>query len=83
LAAFGVGHWIWAEDYDGLSRGDVAMFDLEQFIADCRAALAADRSHKSVREVVARAVSDPAAILSKDWVNQSGLRSRSSTIQTI
>ena len=39
------------------------MFDLEQFIADCRAALAADRSHKSVREVVARAVSDPAAVL--------------------
>jgi predicted metal-dependent enzyme (double-stranded beta helix superfamily) len=39
------------------------MFDLDQFIADCRAALAADNSHKNVREVVARAVSDPAAIL--------------------
>ena len=39
------------------------MFELEQFIADCRAALAADKSHKSVREVVARAVSDPAAVL--------------------
>jgi predicted metal-dependent enzyme (double-stranded beta helix superfamily) len=39
------------------------MFDLDQFIADCRAALAADKSHKSVREVVARAVSDPATIL--------------------
>ncbi len=39
------------------------MFDLDQFIADCRAALAADKSHKSVREIVARAVSDPAAIL--------------------
>ena len=39
------------------------MFDLDQFIADCRAALAADRSHKLVREVVARAVSDPAAVL--------------------
>jgi len=38
------------------------MFDLEQFIADCRAALAADRSHKNVREVVARAVSDPVAV---------------------
>ena len=36
------------------------MFDLDQFIADCRAALAADASHKLVREVVARAVSDPA-----------------------
>src|ERR1700747_626122 len=39
------------------------MFDLEQFTADCRAALKADSSHKSVREVVARAVSDPAGIL--------------------
>jgi hypothetical protein len=32
------------------------MFDLDQFIADCRAALAADKLHKNVREVVARAV---------------------------
>jgi predicted metal-dependent enzyme (double-stranded beta helix superfamily) len=39
------------------------MFDLGQFIADCRAGLAADRSHKYVREVVARAVSDPATVL--------------------
>ena len=39
------------------------MFDLEQFAADCRAALKEDSSHKSVREVVARAVADPAGIL--------------------
>ena len=39
------------------------MFDLEQFTADCRAALAADKSHKHVREVVARAVADPASML--------------------
>ena len=39
------------------------MFDRDQFIADCRAARAADPSHKAVREVVARAVSDPAAVL--------------------
>src|SRR5688572_22391958 len=39
------------------------IFDLDQFTADCRAALAAARSHKQVREVVARAVSDPAAVL--------------------
>jgi predicted metal-dependent enzyme (double-stranded beta helix superfamily) len=39
------------------------MFDLEQFTADCRAALKADSSYKLVREVVARAVSDPAGIL--------------------
>jgi predicted metal-dependent enzyme (double-stranded beta helix superfamily) len=39
------------------------MFDLDQFIADCRAALAADKSHQPVREVVARAVSEPAAVV--------------------
>jgi predicted metal-dependent enzyme (double-stranded beta helix superfamily) len=40
-------------------------FDLEQFIADCRAAAAADPTHKGVREVVARAVSEPAAVLAR------------------
>ena len=39
------------------------MFDLEQFTDDCRAALKADSSHKSVREVLTRAVADPAGIL--------------------
>ena len=39
------------------------MFDIDRFVADCRDAIAADRSHRSVREVVARAVSDPAAVL--------------------
>ena len=39
------------------------MFDLEQFIADCRAALAADSSQKLVREVVERTMSDPNAVL--------------------
>src|SRR5262249_45740029 len=39
------------------------MFNLDQFIADCLAALAADHSHKLVHEVVARAVSDPTAVL--------------------
>lgn len=38
------------------------MFDLDQFTADCRAALS-ERSRKHVCEVVARAVSDPAAVL--------------------
>ena len=38
-------------------------FDLDRFIADCRLALAADQSHKSAREVVARAVSDPGSVL--------------------
>jgi predicted metal-dependent enzyme (double-stranded beta helix superfamily) len=39
------------------------MFDLACFIAECRAALAADPSQKLMREAVARAVSEPAAIL--------------------
>jgi predicted metal-dependent enzyme (double-stranded beta helix superfamily) len=39
------------------------MFDLEQFIADCRTAVSADPSHKAVREVVSRAVSDPSAVV--------------------
>jgi predicted metal-dependent enzyme (double-stranded beta helix superfamily) len=36
---------------------------MERLIEDCLAAHAADKSHKAVREVVARAVSDPAAVL--------------------
>ena len=39
------------------------MFELEQFIADCRSALAEDASHKLVREVVKRAVADPACVI--------------------
>jgi predicted metal-dependent enzyme (double-stranded beta helix superfamily) len=39
------------------------VFDLDQFAADCRTALAEDASHKAVREVVARAVADPGAVL--------------------
>ncbi len=39
------------------------MFDLETFIAECRAALVADPSHRLVREAVARIVSEPTGIL--------------------
>jgi predicted metal-dependent enzyme (double-stranded beta helix superfamily) len=39
------------------------MFDLRRFIADCETALREDDSHKAVQDVVARAVSDPAAVL--------------------
>ena len=39
------------------------MFDLDQFVADCRSALADASNHKAVREVVARAVSDPGSVL--------------------
>jgi predicted metal-dependent enzyme (double-stranded beta helix superfamily) len=39
------------------------MFDPDRFIEECRAAVAADPTHKTVREVLARAVSAPAAVL--------------------
>jgi predicted metal-dependent enzyme (double-stranded beta helix superfamily) len=39
------------------------MFELERFIEDCRAAVAEDPSHKAVREVLARAVASPAAVI--------------------
>jgi predicted metal-dependent enzyme (double-stranded beta helix superfamily) len=39
------------------------MFELDRFIADCRAALDADNDHGAVREVVARGISEPAAVL--------------------
>jgi predicted metal-dependent enzyme (double-stranded beta helix superfamily) len=35
------------------------MFSKEQFIFDCRAALQSDRAPRNVREVLARAISDP------------------------
>jgi predicted metal-dependent enzyme (double-stranded beta helix superfamily) len=38
------------------------MFDLDQFIADCRAALT-EKSTREISEVVRRAVSEPSAIL--------------------
>ena len=38
-------------------------FDLDQFIADCRAAVAEGDRPKALREVVARAVADPQAVL--------------------
>jgi hypothetical protein len=39
------------------------MFDLDRFTADCRAARGADRSSKTICEVVKRAVSDPMGLL--------------------
>src|SRR5262245_32022936 len=41
----------------------MAAFDPDRFIADCRAAAAQDPTHKAVRDVVARAVSDPAGLI--------------------
>ncbi len=39
------------------------MFDLFQFVADCREAVVSDKSQKYLREVLARAVSEPAAVI--------------------
>lgn len=39
------------------------MFDLDRFIADCRAAVSLDGTHKSVREIVAGTVCEPAAVI--------------------
>ena len=39
------------------------MFELEQFVSDCRMALKQDASHKFVHDVVAQAVSHPADVL--------------------
>jgi predicted metal-dependent enzyme (double-stranded beta helix superfamily) len=47
----------------GRWKEEDAMFDPDRFIEDCRAAVAEDPSHKAVREVLARAVSEPAAVL--------------------
>ncbi|MDP1836991.1 MAG: hypothetical protein Q8L19_00715, partial [Reyranella sp.] len=38
------------------------MFDLDQFVADLRATLP-ERSRQPMKEVVARAISDPAALI--------------------
>src|SRR5262245_9204515 len=39
------------------------MFDLDQFIADCRAAVGTDPTHRAARDVVVRAVAEPAPVL--------------------
>jgi len=39
------------------------VFDLDRFIEDCRAAVREDPSHKAARKVLARANSEPAAII--------------------
>lgn len=39
------------------------MFDIDEFIEDCRRAVKDDPTHKATQEIVARAVSDPAAVM--------------------
>src|SRR5882724_13536654 len=46
-----------------LERRGQTMFDLFQFVADCREAMVSDKSQKYLREVIARAVSEPTAVI--------------------
>lgn len=39
------------------------MFELDRFVDECRSAFAHDPTHKAVREVLARAMSNPSAVL--------------------
>ncbi len=39
------------------------MFDLDRFVADCRAVVKEDQAQKHIQEIVARAVSEPSAVL--------------------
>ena len=39
------------------------MFDRDQVVADCRAALDSNRASRNVWEVMARAVADPAGVM--------------------
>jgi predicted metal-dependent enzyme (double-stranded beta helix superfamily) len=46
----------------GSEQGTGTMFDTGKFIEDCRGAVAENDSHKAVRELVARAVSNPTGL---------------------
>jgi hypothetical protein len=46
-----------------MPHNQTAPFDLDRFVDDCHAGLREDRSPRAVREVLARAVAEPAAIL--------------------
>jgi predicted metal-dependent enzyme (double-stranded beta helix superfamily) len=44
-------------------HGTLSTFDLKRFVADCQSALREDKPERAMRDVAARAVSDPAALL--------------------
>jgi hypothetical protein len=46
---------------------EVTMFEVDQSVDDCRAAFAAESTYKAIREVLARAMSEPAAVLRGLW----------------
>jgi hypothetical protein len=58
------------------------MFEVDQFVADCRAAFAADSTHKAIREVLARAMSEPARS-SEASVSRIALKSVNSSIRIL
>ena len=41
------------------------MFDLDRLVADCRAAVAEEAGARAMREIVARAVADAAALMKR------------------
>jgi hypothetical protein len=51
------------EDVRLLGKGGMAMFEKERFVEECRAALRERDAHAVVRELVARAVSEPMQIV--------------------
>ena len=55
------------------------MFDLKRFIAECETAVRENDSHVAVKEVVARAVAEPAAVLAGAGRTQRAAASRRST----
>lgn len=50
------------------------MFQLDRFIEDCKQAYAEDNSHKAVREVIAKAVSEPNDVINA--LDERGTRRR-------
>ena len=48
------------------------MFDLGNFVEDCKAAVAEDPTHKTVSDIVGRALSDPDAVLAEVGVPTGG-----------
>src|SRR5260370_31620603 len=61
---------------------EVTMFEVDRFVDDCRAAFAAESTYKAIREVLARAMSEPRRS-SEGSVSPSALKSASSSIRIL
>ena len=44
-------------------KSEKAMFNLDNFVTDCRSAVRRDPTHNSVTELLTRALEDPAALV--------------------